>query len=144
MSRERSPTALTKLLIKSPNSPAQRHARRQVSPLSTIRLWCALALHRLSALAPGRRKSASTALPPPLFPTRPGSSIQTGSRSRGPVTTGKHRRRWIGKKFKNRTDRLRRVSLVQHPQRLLTDSMRCSRPGVINRRAPRRCPTRNI
>jgi hypothetical protein len=103
---------------KIPNSPAQGNARRQVSPLSTIRLWCALALHRLAALAPGRRKfaalSARQYVPPPSLPTRPGSPIQTDFRSRGPLTTGKHGRRWIGEKFKNIADRLRRASFAQH------------------------------
>jgi hypothetical protein len=136
-----------------PNSLAQTRARRQLSPLSslsTIRRSCAVALHRLAAIVPGRRKSAiaafppsfptrpeplilnesaSTAFLPPSFPTRPGSSILTDSRSKDSLTTGKHGHRCM--------------SLRNIPQRLLTDSMRC-RPGEISRRATRRCATSNI
>jgi hypothetical protein len=105
---------------KIPNSPAQSRAGgRQVSPLSspsTVRRWCALVLRPLVVLAPGRRKSASTALRPPSSPTRPGSSIPTDTRSEGLLTTGKHGRRWIGKIFKKSTDSLRGTSFVQHPR----------------------------
>jgi hypothetical protein len=109
---------------KIPNSPAQTRAGSyQVSPLSspsTVRRWCALVLQPLVVLAPSRRKPASTALPPPSSPTRPGSSIPTDTRSKGLLTTGKHGRRWIGKKFKKTTNRLRGTSSVQHPRAAAT------------------------
>jgi hypothetical protein len=102
---------------KTPNSFAQQRARRQVSPvsgLSTIRLWCALALHRLATLVPGRRKPASAALPLSSSSTPPGSSILTDS-PKGSSSTGKYGRRWIGKKFKKITNRRRCTPFAQHP-----------------------------
>jgi hypothetical protein len=108
---------IDKVTNKIPNSLAQTRVRRQVSlvsSLSTIRLRCALALHRLAALAPGRRKSASTALPPASYLIRPGSSTLTDTRSKG-LLTGKDGRRWIDNYFKKITNSLRGMSFVQHP-----------------------------
>jgi hypothetical protein len=85
-------------------SPAQERARHQVPPLSSlsiIRAWCALALLRLAVLASGGRISIGTALPPPSFLTRPGSSFLLDLRdssSEDPLTAGNHGRRWTCKK----------------------------------------------
>jgi hypothetical protein len=93
---------------KIPNSPAQKPARRQVSP-----------------------PYSGIALPSPSFPTHPRSPID--SCLEGSLTAESHARHRTGKKLSNRRRRMC-DSFAQYPP-MTADSMRC-RPAIINRHAP--------
>jgi hypothetical protein len=107
---------------KIPISPAQEDALYQVSPqssLSTIRAWCALALHRLVALAYGGRKSDTTDTSHTTIlvpPSRSESPILIDPHSEFSLMEGNNGCRWIGNK---RTSSTRQPS--DSPQRLLTN-----------------------
>jgi hypothetical protein len=92
-------------VTKIPNSSAQKRARHRVSlPYS------------------------STALSPPSFPTRPGSSVLIDCHSGDSLTAESH---WTGKKLTNRPQS---TSSASHPA-TTADWMPC-RPRGTNRHAP--------